>query len=132
MLHHELFQHASDIKIKKIKVINMVSIKIKNHNIHWNIFPFSQNTLQQKIEKIDQIISQISSKDIPNKKLSKKSTKISLMPYLTILSQVCSSKIYIGSQKVVAIWQHLIVNRQRLTPCFNHGWPQHFLKLLNL
>ena len=93
----------------------MVSIKIKNHNIHWNIFPFSQNTLQQKSEKIDQIISQISSKDIPNKKLPKKSAKIRLMPYLTILSQVCSSKIYIGSQKVVAIWQHLIVNRQRLT-----------------
>ena len=46
--HQELFQHASDIKIKKIKVINMVSIKRNTHIIHWNIFPFSQNTLQTK------------------------------------------------------------------------------------
>ena len=41
-------QDDSDIKINKIKVINMVSIKGNTHIIHWNIFTFSQNTLQTK------------------------------------------------------------------------------------
>ena len=50
--HQELFQHASDIKIKKIKVINMASIKRNNQYIHWNIFPFSQETLQTKSKKV--------------------------------------------------------------------------------
>ena len=32
--HQKLFQDASDIKIKKIKVINVVSIKRNTHIIH--------------------------------------------------------------------------------------------------
>ena len=41
--HQNLFQYVFEIKIKKIQVINMVSIKRYNHIIHWNIFLFSQN-----------------------------------------------------------------------------------------
>ena len=113
--YQKLFQHVSNIKIKKTKVINMVRIKRNTHIIHWNIFPFSQNTLQIKSKKDYQIISQIASKNILNK-LSKNTTKIRLKSYLTSLPQVCSSKIYICFQKYIARWQLSMVNRQRITP----------------
>ena len=108
--HQKVFQYASDIKIKKIKVINMVSTKRNTHIIHWNIFPFSQNTLQTKSQQSYQIISHIGKKNIPNKKQSKKITKISLKGYLTFCPQVFSSKINTDFQKDRAKWQHSMVN----------------------
>ena len=42
------YYFSMHLTLKSRKVINMVSIKRNTHIIHWNIFSFSQNTLQTK------------------------------------------------------------------------------------
>ena len=49
--HQNLFQYVFDIKIKKIQVINMVSIKRYNRIIHRNIFLFLKTPYKQKVNK---------------------------------------------------------------------------------
>ena len=47
-----LFQDAFGIKIKKIQVTNMVSIKRNNHIIHWNYLPvFSKYLINKKVNR---------------------------------------------------------------------------------
>ena len=49
--HQKLYQYAFEIKIKKIKVINMVYIKRNTHIVQRNIFSFSQKTFQTKSQE---------------------------------------------------------------------------------
>ena len=101
------------LKFKKVQVSNMVSIKRNTCFIHGNTSRFLKTPYkQQKVNKIPTY----SPKNMPNKKLSKKITKVHLKPYLTFLPQVFLSNIYMDFQKDRVKWQHSMVNRQRLTP----------------
>ena len=114
--YQKLFQHASHIKKKQIKLINMVSIKRKYSYYSLKCLSFVSKHLTNKMSKNYQIISQFGRKNILNRKLSKKTTKIRLTSYITFLPQVCSSNIYIDFHTYIARWQHSMVNRQLLTP----------------
>ena len=114
--YQKLFQHASHIKIKQIKLIDMVSIKRKYSYYSLKCLPFVSKHLTNKTSKNYQLISQFGRKNILNRKLSKKTTKIRLTSYVTFLPRVCSSNIYIDFETYIARWQHSMVNRQLLNP----------------
>ena len=70
--YQKLLQHASHIKIKQMKLINMVSIKRKYSYYSLKCLPFVSKHLTNKTSKNYQIISQFGRKNILNRKLSKK------------------------------------------------------------
>ena len=72
-------------------------------------FLFLKTPFKKKKEQSYQVISQIATKNIPNKKLSKKTTKIHLKSSLTFLPRL--TWIFKKTTK----WQNSMVNRQRLT-----------------
>ena len=108
--YQKVFQLASQIKL-----INMVSIKRKCSYYSLKSLPFVSKHLLNKTSKNYQVIFQFGRKNILNRKLSKKTTKIRLTSYVTFLPRVCSSNIHIDFQTYIVRWQHSMVNRQLLT-----------------
>ena len=108
LLHQKLFQPACDTKINKIKDINMVSIKRNTHFIHWNIFPFSQNTLQTKSQQNYQIISKTCSKNISKKKIIEKNNHDIFQVILNVSSSSIFFQILHGFSKRQITYHFLI------------------------
>ena len=84
LYNQKLSRHLFHIEMKKIKLINMVSIKRKAHIINGNIFPFFQLTLHTKSQQNYKTISQSGRKNIPNNTISNKATKIHLKSNLPL------------------------------------------------